>query len=136
MNKVILQGNSDKILSINLGDILKLITTPSDYEWKILWITGVSKKECNFNMLDFEKKLNDGYDISFNQLIDLGSKLEQIHQILLIGSKNDLTHVNKNMSDENIKNNSDFFIELIDSSFWEVTSNDKQFIGRLSSLEE
>ncbi|MHC5310904.1 hypothetical protein ACYSNM_12740 [Myroides sp. LJL116] len=123
MSKIQLFGDSkDNILSISLIDILYLINNPKEIHWKICWIEGVSIK--GFDMLALETEVKKGLEISYDELIDLDKKILQIYDLVLVGDK-DYTE------DEN-KKERDYIIELIDSSFWEVTSKDKEFVKMLN----
>ena len=122
MNKIQLLGNSnDNILSIKLVDILCLVDNPKALIWRILWIEGVSIK--GFDMLAFEAEVKKGLKVNYDELIDLNKKIVQIYDLVLVGDK-------ENIDDKN-EGNCDYIIELIDSSFWEVTSKNKEFIEKL-----
>lgn len=125
MKTITINGNNnDDTLNIELLDILKLIPNGENYQWKILWINGVSK-DCNkFDILSFEKKVKiNGLKVSFKELEKLSLKLQQLFEFVLIGKKNDIDKIDISNEDIFLKNKCDFFIELIDSSYWEITTN-------------
>lgn len=124
MKTITIKGNDNDILNVELLDILKLIPNGENYQWKILWINGVSK-DCNkFDILSFEKKVKiNGLKISFKELEKLSLKLQQLIEFVLIGKKNDIDKIDISNEDTFLKNKCDFFIELIDSSYWEITTN-------------
>lgn len=122
MSKILLFGDSNEdILSINLGDILCFINTAKELNWKIVWIEGVSVK--GFDMLAFEAEVKKGLKVSYDELIDLNKKIVQINDLVLVGDK-------ENIEDKK-EENCDYIIELIDSSFWEITSKNEEFIEKL-----
>ncbi|MGQ8869683.1 hypothetical protein [Myroides sp. TSA_177.3] len=122
MSKILLFGDSNEdILSINLGDILCFINTAKELNWKIVWIEGVSVK--GFDMLAFEAEVKKGLKVSYDELIDLNKKIVQIYDLVLVGDK-------ENIEDKK-EENCDYIIELIDSSFWEITSKNEEFIEKL-----
>lgn len=122
MSKVQLSGNpNEEILSIELVDILFFIHNAKDIYWRIDWIEGVSNNE--FDMLTFESKAKKGINLSYNGLLELSKDLIQIYELVLIGDKEEIENSNKNVYD--------YVIELIDSSYWEVTSSNEVFIKKL-----
>lgn len=126
METIVLKGDNEKILDLELSDILKLIPDGSDYQWKILWIEAVSKQNDDLDIISLEKKVKiNGLKLSFKELKILSSKLYQIIEFVLVGKKDDIDKINKSLSDNLMKRESDFFIELIDSSYWEITSKNK-----------
>lgn len=129
MQTVILSGNNKEILNLELSDILKLILDGGNFQWKILWINGISKNDNNFDMLTFEKKIkNEGLKLSFNELKKLSLKLDQLVEFVLIGKEGNINDIDVTESDSFIKNKCDFFIELIDSSYWEITMTKENLI--------
>lgn len=122
MSKVQLSGNpNEEILSIELVEILFFIHNAKDIYWRIDWIEGVSNNE--FDMLAFELKAKKGINLSYNELLELSKNLIQIYELVLIGDKEEIENSNKNVYD--------YVIELIDSSYWEVTSSNEVFIKKL-----
>lgn len=122
MSEIQLFGNpKDDILSIKLIDILHLVNNPKEIHWKICWIEGISIK--GFDMLAFETEVKKGLKVSYDELIDLNKKIVQIYDLVLVGDR-------ENTEGKNEKD-CDYIIELIDSSFWEVTSKNEEFIDTL-----
>ncbi|EPH12369.1 hypothetical protein HMPREF9713_01210 [Myroides odoratimimus CCUG 12700] len=118
MNKIQLFGNPSKeILSIELVDILSFIPNAKNLYWRVDWLEAVSVK--GFDMLAFETEARKGLKISYDELIDVNKNIIQFNELLLVASKEE---------DERC---CDYIIELIDSSFWEVSSTDKNFIERI-----
>lgn len=130
---ITLKGNNNSVLTISLHDIINLIPNISNYKWKIIWIEGYSS---TFNILKFEKMINksqDGVLIDANILIDLSLKLNQLVEIVLIGDKEE-SDLHKYGNDSIMKEKCDFFIELIDSSYWEISSSNIDFLEEIKKL--
>ncbi|MDR0349453.1 MAG: hypothetical protein LBH90_08200, partial [Tannerella sp.] len=129
---IILEGNDDNILTISLFDIVSLIPDMENYKWKFIWIEGCSS---TLNMLEFEKSINeseDGLLIDSNELLRLSNLFDRLIEVVLIGSENE-NKLFKYEKDVIAKKECDFFIELIDSSYWEITSSNPDFISKIKS---
>lgn len=129
---IILKGNDDNILTISLFDIVSLIPDIENYKWKFIWIEGCSS---TLNMLELEKSINeseDGLLIDSNELLKLSNLFDQLIEVVLIGSENE-NKLFKYEKDVIAKKECDFFIELIDSSYWEITSSNPDFISKIKS---
>ncbi len=124
---IILKGNNNETLSISLYDILIQIENFNYYKWKILWIEGIS---LQLNMLEFENIVNkseDGLLVTPQELLDIAKKIDQLIELVLIGDE-DENNLHKLEDDVSIKQQCLFFIELVDSSYWEISSKDKNYI--------
>lgn len=124
---IILKGNNNETLSISLYDILIQIENFNYYKWKILWIEGIS---LQLNMLEFENIVNkseDGLLVTPQELLDIAKKIDQLIELVLIGDE-DENNLHKLEDDVSIKQQCLFFIELVDSSYWEISSKDKSYI--------
>ena len=132
---ITIKGIENSLLSVSLTDILELVNDGSVYKWKILWLegTGVIKEG---NIIDFEKKINNsesGYFIEFPELFQLSRDLDQILEVLLIASA-DIECLRRYESDKVMVESCSICIELVDSSYWEISSDDELFINSLNSL--
>ena len=135
-NKIILNGNDESFLSISLSDILSKIDKGEEFEWKLLFLEATT--ETDLDILNLEKKINEsdsGYLISWSDLVKLSNQIYQIIEILLIGSKNS-KNLKRYISEDEMRVHCDFCIELIDSSYWEVGSKNKNLLNNLKSLEK
>ncbi|WBM74098.1 hypothetical protein [Saprospira grandis] len=131
-NTIKITSLNSTVLEIELLDILSNIDTPEKYKWSILWLEAMAKDE-DFPMLDFEKKVNEsknGQFTSSQNLIELGEACTQIIEILLIADM-DRNKLKRYESDSEMKKSCQYCIELIDSSFWEITSKDENFLLKL-----
>lgn len=133
-NLTTLKGDrNSKVLSISLDDILEQIEDGACFSWKILWIDAISKISDDFNIKDFKSKVDkneDGLKIDFDELKKLNDKLHQLLELLLVGYPKE-NEVCKNISDNELKEKSVFFIELVDGAYWEVSSKDNKFEMKL-----
>lgn len=126
-----LKGNDERILSIELFDILKYISNINNYKWKILWFDGISKKNA-INIPELEREINNspnGLNINSTELIKFSKSLHQIIEIVLIGDK-DETKLRR-CNDEILKDECEFFLELVDSSYWEISSSNLSFLENI-----
>lgn len=129
---IILEGNNSDTLSIALEDILLQVENINKYYWKLIWIDGVSKK---FNIGKLMKDVNlslDGYNIDLKKMLKISKESDQLIELVLIGDeyKNNL---HKFDDDNLIKEKCEFFIELVDASYWEITSKNKDFLKKIKS---
>ena len=133
--KLLLKGNNDEnVLSLSFEDILNCINRPNLYHWKILWFEGVWK--LNDSIIDFEnkiKKSETGIEYKFIELIELSRNLEQLLEIILIGDTNK-DNLKRFTNDNDMYEKCQFVIELIDTSYWEFTSDDTITIGKVSEM--
>ncbi len=86
-------------------------------------------------MIEFEDEINDLNNVvimEWDELIDLSNKLDQIVDMLLIGSK-DVNSLRRYSDDSQAYQNCDYTIELIDSSYWIIHSSD---IKALDNIKE
>lgn len=126
---IILRGDDNDVLSVRLEDILLYIE--DTINWNLLWIKGVSVK--GFDMISFEEEINnsfEGYFINSSKLIKLSNNFIQLIEVALIGDE-DVRSICKLKSDSEMKERCEYFIELVDSSHWEITSSNKGFLKKI-----
>lgn len=131
---MILRNNTNNILTITLYDILTQIKNIEHYKWKLLWIEGISQQ---LNMLELEETINsstNGFMITSNELKRMSLLFDQLMELVLIGDKNE-ENLHKSDNDDQMKSRCDFFIELVDSSYWEIISNNEEFIKKLELMK-
>jgi len=133
MKKTIRINRTDSIfLAVSLSDVLSQIENGTEYSWNILWVEAIGKLERK-TMLEFEEKINnskDGYALIWEELVELADSFSQVINILLVGDK-DKDNLKRYDSDDEMRIKCSFCIELIDSSYWEITSNDLTSIEKL-----
>ena len=133
--EIIIQGNNDRILSISLLTVLEKVVKLSNCSWKILWLEGKGRLKED-NMIDFENRINNsnnGYLVSFLELLNFAKSIDQIIEIVLIGDK-DIDSLRRYKTDKEMRVSCDYCIELIDSTYWKISSIDYEFIENLSKL--
>jgi hypothetical protein len=112
--------------SITLFDILSNISNGQNFNWSILWIHAVGNLgDEHKNMLDFEKEIDDsesGLVINWKDLVNLSTKFDDIMELLLIGVGK-IEQLKKYETDEEMYLVSEYAIELVDSSYWLIHSN-------------
>lgn len=127
MKKIILKGNNEDILSITLYDILIQITDIESYQWKLIWLEGSAPA---LNMKELEYAVNrsvNGFLIDGRELVRISQLFEQLIDVIVIGDKN-RNNLQKSDNDDEMKARCEFFIELVDSSYWEIATTNACFI--------
>lgn len=137
---IILHGNDKDILSVKLHDILMEIDRIDIRIWKLLWIEAVSSQMITLRlnntemyMSELEEVVNnskDGILISPDELLKMSTLFDDLIEIVIIGDKDEFT-VQKKGNDDEIKSRCEYFIELVDSSYWEITTKDNKFVSNL-----
>ncbi|WP_057937324.1 hypothetical protein [Algoriphagus resistens] len=137
MEKIEIHGNDDMVLSVSLFDILNCIENGQNLYWKILWLEAIGDLGDK-TMLKFEREVNNsinGYEISWKKLINLSLKFSQVIEILIIADKDELK-VKRYLNDDVMHKECTFTIELIDSSYWVVHSNNISLNPMLNILNK
>jgi len=126
---------NNKVVSVRLSDILEEIHEGNKYFWSILEIEGIGYFDKGRSYLELVKKIEEserGLFISWNDLSIMSRKFHQIIWATIIGCKNkNSLHYYEN--DQEMYENCDIVIEMIDSSYWEVFSENKKIIDKLAS---
>lgn len=129
---LVLEGDDDEYLSVRLSDILIHVGDLSGYRWKIVWLDATSTR---MNVVELEERINGsdtGFDIEGSELIPFSKQFQQLIEMVLIGDA-DVARLVKSDDEELMKANCEFFIRLVDSSYWEVTSGNKVFMDNVRS---
>lgn len=127
---------SDKLghfLSPTLGDILEEVHNGHLYHWSVIEIDGVLNSGQKHSLFEFEKKVREsdqGWVMNWNELTLLSNVFFQIYDITIIGSVS-IDRLRKFGGGEDLYKTCDFLLNLFDSSYWEVFSNDQHFLCRL-----
>lgn len=134
MYKVIrLCGNDKEYLSIDLCQILKQIVNGDLYFWKVLWISGFGKTKNNVTIMTLEDQINnskEGILYTWETLFEFTTGTLQLEEFLLLGDV-DFKKLCRYEDEKIMRQNCEFCIELIDSSFWEITSFNSFFIDNV-----
>lgn len=120
---------------VDFTEILKEIQNGDEFYWSILDLEAIGNLGDGKSLPLFEKQIEeskDGLVIDWKELNSLISKLKQIINVTLIGCRNKKL-LKRSEEDQEMYETFDIVIEMIDSSFWEVFSNDEKLIKRLSN---
>lgn len=133
-----LYGDKDKVLSVSLDDILSLLkkTDSEGYSWGILWFDAIVNDLFPFDLLAFEKEINKEGNVkvcSFQELLELSKGIRQGLNILVVGDPNK-DNVKRYENDELMKEECKIVMELVDSSYWEVSTDSPYRFDELASL--
>ena len=124
--KLIIHGSSSNVLDVQLSDILRCIEGGDDYLWSLLWITAVGEKG-DLSVLDFEKEVNrsaEGILYDWQSLNNLSGRFIQMIEMLVCGDKNK-ANLRRYAVDEHMFLTCRYVIELVDSSYWIVSTSDE-----------
>ena len=104
-----------------------------DIKWRLFNLLAVGKLD-KVKIIDLEKLVSNsenGYEIDFSFLEELAVGLDDIQEILITGSS--LYSRNLNITGKDAYENFDYWLELVDSSYWEVFSKNESFIKLVKS---
>ncbi len=125
----------DRVVSVELLDILEEIPNGSQLHWSIQFIeaTGDFGDEKLTSLSENQVREGEhGYDLTWKSLNKLAKKFDQVIDILIIGCRN-MKLLVRYENDEEMYETCDIVIEMIDSSFWQVFSKDTSLIERLAA---
>lgn len=125
----------NRVVSVELQEILKEIDDGELYYWSILFFDGMGHLKNGKAIPTFAKEAlhsKKGILISWNELNVLADSLEQIFDILIIGCK-DFKNIIRYKDDREMYETCDIVINMFDSSYWEVFSKDEDLIQRLAA---
>jgi hypothetical protein len=129
----ILDKNKRKV-SVELEDLFEEIRNGNLLEWTILYFYGIVKLNNGKSVPEFEDEINKsskGLLINWKDLNELAANFLDVYDILIIGCK-DSSKLIRYENDQIMYETCDIVIEMFDSSFWEVFSNDESLIKRLA----
>ena len=124
----------NKFGRIEFTEILMEIKNGDLFYWSSLFLEVIGSLGEGISVPLFANNIREstnGLIIDWKDLNALANKFEELINIKLLGSKN------KNLlkrydDDQEMYESCDIVIELIDSAFWEVFSNDQHYIKRLA----
>lgn len=128
---------SDKLdgaVGVKLQDILEEIPNGNQLHWAILYLYSMGDLSDGKSILDLEEEINksqQSYILTWEGLNELTAKFDQVFGIQVMGCK-DMKLLVRSDDAEEMYQNSEIFIELIDSAFWEVYSKNEDLIERLT----
>lgn len=130
---IVITGANSSVLSVSLLDVLTQIKDGDKYNWKLLFLEANGKLKEG-TVLELEDKINNsksGYPVSFFDLFELAQSFDQVIEVLIIGDI-DTQKLRRYDSDSNMYEKCNFSIELVDSSYWEINTNNEHFIKNIN----
>ncbi|MEL7196444.1 MAG: hypothetical protein AAFY76_04310 [Cyanobacteria bacterium J06649_11] len=133
--KTILNGDKSEVLSISLEVLLKTIPSSvyRDLNWALLWFEAMVSNKFVYDLLPFENEIknsSNGKLFSFEELLELSQEIKQGIEILIIADP-DQNNLRKYESDEEMQKICFLTAELVDSSYWEISTRSEQLISIL-----
>lgn len=129
-----INGDDSDILSVRLEDLLNCYDrNEGDIFWGLLWLDVVMRPEVGYNVLELENEINNsdfGKEISLEKLLEFCSQISQAINILVVGDK-DQNNIRKFEVDELMYAKCKYVLELVDSSYWIVHSNNSAFLDNI-----
>lgn len=122
------------VLTASLRDILTEVKDGEKLSWRILWLIGVGKLEGT-TMLAFENKVKEsvnGWPFEWEELLSFSKAVDQIIEVLIIGDSEN-SSLKRYEDDKTMRENCAYVFELIDSSYWLISSKDEEFLKRVKS---
>lgn len=129
-----ISDDTDGVVSVELPDILKEIRDGHAFYWLILFLEGPIKPDSDKFVIDFMCNIDnaiDGLYVNWGELNLLSKSLYQIIDSIIIGSKNK-NLLNRYENHQDMYETCDIVINMFDSSYWEVFSNNEDLINRLA----
>lgn len=114
------------VVSISLGEILDLISNKDEFNLAILFLDATENLRGNHPLASLEqqiKKSKNGFHITLDELYELFSKIDQIIDLDLIGSRNK-NRLQRYETDKEMYESCEIVIRMVDSSYWEIYFHD------------
>lgn len=130
MKAIKINGDDGRVLSIGLKDVLSCIVQGEKANWGVLWLEATADLGDDQSIVDLGNRFNSSEAprvVSWVELLKLSTQVIQSINLLIIGDKKALS-IRRYSMDEQMYKNCDYTIELIDSSYWIIHSNDDVFI--------
>ncbi|NGX46643.1 MAG: hypothetical protein K1000chlam3_00003 [Chlamydiae bacterium] len=124
----------NRIVSVELQDILKEINYGGQLEWSILYLQTTGNLGEGRSMPVFEQQIIDaekGLFITWKELNDLSQKFWDLMDIIIIGCK-DRSSLRRYEKDQEMYETCDITIEMVDSGYWEVFAENEELINKFA----
>ncbi len=124
----------DRIVLVQLEDILEKIWNGGNLKWCILCCEAVGIPQSGWSIIDFQNKVDkseNGLLISWNELNALSTKVLQFIDLTVIRST-DKEALHQYATPQQMYESCDIIIEMIDTSYWEVFSKDTSLINLMA----
>jgi len=119
-----------------LGEILKVIDGQK-YEWKLVWIYAVGKLSGRYSMLTLEdavKNREGGLPVSWEYLNHIACSIDDAYDIVINGEF--ILHKAENSKEGRNAEGGDLQLELFDSSYWLLKTNDTALAQQFAALDQ
>ena len=131
-----INDSSKNVLTVTLTDLLeKIASSGCRLNWTILYVYATGNLGNEKSMLNFEDEVNnskDGMLISWQELILLAPKFDQIYDILIIGC-DDLRALKKYDDEKEMYEKCDLVLDLFDSSYWQIFAKNEIVIDTIKN---
>lgn len=124
----------DVVFDSKIDKVLEVIDSPDLFNWKILYIDGMPKREYSIEALNYINKINKSKEGIFYDMVEMLFVIEmfdQIYELTLISSKN-IDVLRRYKKESEMIQSCDISIILVDCSSLEFYSKDGRFITKLS----
>ena len=138
MYKVIEIKDSENgsFLSVSLYELLKIIEPyVADIKWSIYELSSTGKSDSDLSLVNLEDEIDDrdtGIQISWSDLLELTSKLNDVINLILVGKTDDqdfTAYENTN----SWRKQYPIIVEIVDGYAWNVYSSSEKLISLLEN---
>jgi len=123
--QVQIKGNNEKVLSVSLSDLIRILGDKSSMYWSLININDAVWDANKFgSILDFEVLVDNsenGLFMSWGEVAEISARFYRVVDLLLIGDNNQ-SKLRRHSTEQEYFKSCDISIELIDSSFWIVSA--------------
>jgi len=129
-----ISDKKNNTVSVELPDILLEIPNGNIFHWSILYLYATGCVSEVQSMSAFEENIRQaekGLLLTWEELNDLAKKFWDLMDVTIIGCKNKCL-IQRYESNQKMYEACDIVIEMIDSGYWEIFSNDERLIDHLA----
>lgn len=130
-----ISDSQNGLLTVTLPMILSEIGAEStNLTWSLLYLSATGNLGKDKSIVDFEDNISNspnGFCLEWKELNNLAGKFDQIFDILIIGADSK-DAIQKYANDDDLYLNYPVVLDLFDSAYWRIYSEDETFIERLT----
>lgn len=133
MKAIKINGEDSDVVSVQLKDILNCMNQGGEAFWGIMWFEVIADLSDEQSVLDLENRINksnSGMSVSWEELLKLSEQIQQSINLIIVGDQKS-SNIMRYDTEEQMYDNCDYVIEMLDSSYWTVHSNNDCFIENL-----
>ena len=122
--------------SVTLSNILRLLSSYKVHHWSLIFLEAMGDLKSDRSMAQLQDDVSestDGYHLSWEELLSLSESFDQVIEMTLLGC-NSQDRLTRYSDESEMRSSCDFTIEMVDSSYWEVSSKNIDFLENLSNL--